>query len=95
MKESTLVNKIQKYCKDNNIYCVKIWGGGYQSAGIPDLLLCLDGKFVALETKVGKNKTSALQKWHLEQIEKSGGKTSVPYTYQEAIDFITKNRNEM
>ena len=90
MRESTLVNKIQKYCKDNNIYCVKIWGGGYQSAGVPDLLICYYGHFIAMETKVKNNKTTPLQEYHINQIINSGGTAIVIRNLKEAINILQK-----
>ena len=53
--ESRLVKKIQDYCHKNNIWEMKVWGSGMQRSGIPALILCIDGKFVALETKDRKS----------------------------------------
>lgn len=34
---------------------------GYGRAGIPDIIICFNGGFIAVECKAGKNKLSALQ----------------------------------
>jgi hypothetical protein len=41
--------------------------------GDPDFVLCVRGRFVALELKSVRGKASALQKYKLESVRKSGG----------------------
>jgi len=41
--------------------------------GIPDILACLNGRFIAVECKAGKGKTTALQDRELAHIEAAGG----------------------
>lgn len=72
-EEKTFENKVKKWLKEEGIYFVKIWGGGFQRAGIPDILCCVNGKFVALELKSETGKLSELQKYNLEKIKESGG----------------------
>lgn len=73
MKENNFQTNVKKYLEQNNAYVVNVWGGGYQTAGVPDLLICYKGLFIALELKVDYNKASEIQKWHLEQINKCKG----------------------
>jgi Holliday junction resolvase len=42
-------------------------------SGIPDIVCCHNGRFIAIECKAGKNKTTALQDRQLEMIRQSGG----------------------
>lgn len=51
MLEKDFQNEVIKFLKQHNIYYIKIWGGGFQRAGIPDLIICLKGKFWAVELK--------------------------------------------
>lgn len=51
----------------------KIWGGGYQKSGIPDILCCVNGVFVAIEVKASNGRPSELQKLNVKRINKSGG----------------------
>lgn len=51
MLEKDFQNEVIKFLKQYNIYYIKVWGGGFQRAGIPDLIICLNGKFVAIELK--------------------------------------------
>jgi hypothetical protein len=41
--------------------------------GIPDIVGCVKGHFVALELKVGKNRADKLQKWTMNEIKEAGG----------------------
>ncbi len=73
MTEKQFQNKVISFLKVQNIYYVKVWGGGYQKAGIPDLLCCIKGKFVALELKTEKGTATVLQKYNLFKIQEAGG----------------------
>ena len=48
-------------------------GTGYGNSGVPDFLVCHNGRFVAIEAKAGKGKTTALQESHLSKIRAAGG----------------------
>lgn len=52
---------------------VKIWGGGYQKSGIPDLICCVNGYMLAIEVKATHGRPSELQKLNISRINKSGG----------------------
>ena len=65
---------------DNTIgWYSKIWAGGLQKAGIPDILACVNGIFVAVELKADRGRLSQIQKLNLEKINKSGGIAVVLY----------------
>ena len=51
LTEKQFQNQVIAFLKAQNIYHIKIWGGGFQKAGIPDLLCCIGGKFVCLRAK--------------------------------------------
>ena len=46
---------------------------GFGRAGIPDIVGCMDGHFIAIECKAGKGKTTALQDRELNAILNAGG----------------------
>jgi hypothetical protein len=46
---------------------------GYGNSGAPDFLICLQGRFVGIECKAGKNKPTALQELNLKKIRDAGG----------------------
>jgi Holliday junction resolvase len=43
------------------------------SAGVPDIIACVNSKFVSVEVKIGKDKQSPAQKLQEEKIKKAGG----------------------
>jgi hypothetical protein len=51
----------------------KVWGGGYQKAGIPDLLICANGFFMGVELKARGGAASELQKLNASRINAAGG----------------------
>lgn len=58
--------------------------------GISDLLLCVRGKFVAIELKVGSNKPTKLQLYFLEEIKNAGGIVGIAYTWGGVKDILRK-----
>lgn len=74
MKESQFQTKVIEYLKTlPNTWHVKIWGGGFQRSGIPDILCCINGKFVALELKKEDGKSTPLQERNIKLINAAGG----------------------
>ena len=50
---------------------------GLGRAGVPDIIACHLGYFVAIECKAGKNKPTALQEAEMQRIRSAGGLTYV------------------
>lgn len=71
--ESKVKDKIHRILKGAEAYAVNYIGGQYAKAGTPDILACIDGRFVGIEAKAGSNKPTALQIHALRQIERTGG----------------------
>lgn len=88
MKESVLVKNILDLIRDRGGYAENIWGGGFQSAGIPDILACYKGVFLGIEVKVGKNKPSALQQAKVNLINQSGGLAVVTWDSTEQVEAM-------
>lgn len=99
MKESVLQTKMLELIRGRGGYAETIWGGGYQSAGIPDILACYKGVFLGIEVKVGKNKPSELQKAKVKLINDAGGLAFVTWDNLEqvtaALDYIDRKSNGM
>lgn len=51
----------------------KIWGGGFQKSGIPDIIACVKGHFISIEVKASSGRASELQKLNTHRIRDSGG----------------------
>lgn len=72
------------------VYAVNIPAGPYGKRGISDILLCIEGKFVAVELKNGKTnyKATPSQLRFLEHIESAGGDARVVTTFKEFIETV-------
>ena len=78
--EKTFENKVKKFLKEKGCWYVKYWGGGdYTRAGVPDLLCCINGRFVGLELKSDAGIVSDLQVYQIEKINDAGGLGIVLY----------------
>ena len=86
--EAKVKAKIKAILKEHNVYYAMPIGTGYGNSGVPDFLCCVGGKFVAIEAKAGKGKTTALQDKHLRDIEAAGGKALV--INENNIDDLTQ-----
>lgn len=47
--------------------------GGYGRSGVPDIIICHKGKFIAIECKAGDNKPTALQEYNIDLIRRNQG----------------------
>lgn len=92
MEEKQIENKIKKYLSSIGAYFEKIHGGSFfQAAGIPDILACCRGRFVAIEVKrPNKGDLSALQKLKLTQIQEAGGVAIVARSVQEVRERLER-----
>lgn len=78
MKEADIVRAILKYLKTvPKCFSWKEHGGMYGTAGIPDIIACIGGKFYAFEVKTESGKTTALQDATIRKILACGGKAYV------------------
>lgn len=83
MKEKTIENQIKKWLENNGYWWMKVHGDMFQKAGVPDIIACINGKFVGIEVKRPGGRVSELQKYHIEQIQKSGGVAFVATSVEE------------
>ena len=60
----------------------------YGTAGIPDIIACINGKFVAFEVKTEIGKTTALQDATIRKINAAGGTAVVVRSVAEVRTII-------
>lgn len=93
MLESSLVKRIKKKLQTeiHGLY-VKIHGGPFQTAGLPDLIGCVRGRFVGIEVKCpGKEKNlTPRQALILQSIRDAGGIAFVATDPQEAVNKLRR-----
>lgn len=92
--EKRLQDKAIRYLKDRGIYHLNLYGDGWSGKGKPDIIACINGKFVAFELKVGSNDMQDDQKIHKLRIERSGGLHFSPYNLEEFIKIVEELKNE-
>jgi len=74
-KEAKVKKRMKDILNELEIYHFFPPANGYGRAGIPDIVGCVNGKFIAIECKAGKGTTTALQDRELERITAAGGYT--------------------
>jgi hypothetical protein len=73
-EEKNFENRVKQFLKEQGCFFVKYWGGGrFTQDGVPDLLICCSGYFIAVELKATKGRPSELQIVKLKQITDAGG----------------------
>ena len=91
MKENDIVKAVLKYLKTvPHCFAWKEHGGMYGTAGIPDIIACVNGKFYAFEVKTAIGKTTALQDATIKKINNCGGHAYVVRSVDE-VKVILRN----
>lgn len=80
--EKSFENKVKKFLKSKNIWYVKFFANGFTQKGIPDLLCCVKGFFLAIEIKSEEGRPSPLQLYTIDKIKQAGGFALVLYPSQ-------------
>ncbi len=91
MKEQDYQRKIVNAIEDRGGYTVKTIVTSKK--GVPDILACYKGKFIAVEVKTPStlNNTSKLQDWNLKKINDAGGYAVVAWSgavIEDLMDLI-------
>lgn len=77
--EKQFENKIKDYLKSKGCWHVKFFANGMTRSGIPDILACVNGRFVAIEVKAENGRPSKLQLWNVEKIKEANGIAVIAY----------------
>lgn len=78
-------------------YCFPVTGG-FGASGVPDILICYRGRFIAIECKAGKGRVTALQQSNLEAITQAGGialviaETQADFVQQLILEAINESK---
>lgn len=96
--EKDFENKIKAYLKEQGCWYIKYWGGGgFTKSGIPDLLICCNGRFIAAEVKSSTGSPTDLQRKKIREIRDAGGIAFVLYpehfeTFKKMIQKIKEGK---
>lgn len=89
--ERDIVAAIVRSAKKQGWWIMKIHGGPYQPAGIPDLLLVKDGRALWLEVKQPGKKPTAIQEQRMKEIFTQGGSPCYVVTSREEADELMQS----
>lgn len=91
VKEKSITNDILKYLKTvEHCFAFKEHGGMYGTAGIPDIICCINGNFLAIEVKRPGGKVTKLQNKTISKIIASGGIAIVAFSVNDVEKAISK-----
>ena len=84
--ESKVKISVVKILKQHNVYYFFPATHGYGRSGVPDIICCVNGKFIAIECKAGDNKPTALQELEISRIRAAKGIAAV--INEDNIDLV-------
>ena len=77
--EGRVKTKIKQFLKKQGVYFFSPIGGPYSTQGVPDIICCVQGYFLAIEVKApGREKQVTDLQWHnIKAINEAGGRAIV------------------
>lgn len=93
MTETALVNSIMQRLRRRGIYVRKIHGGAFQTPGLCDLWIVIEGRLIACEVKLprelGGKDATPLQKRELDMLRKAGAAAKVVRSWEDVEELIS------
>ena len=91
MLEKEIQKRILKYLRTlpKSVW-FKIPAGPWSAAGIPDIIGCYHGQFVAFEVKSQTGRLTKLQKYTMNKIYEAGGTAEIVRSVKETKEVIKK-----
>lgn len=89
-RESKLSQRIMKALRSHGIFCFKVHGSEMMESGLPDIVACVEGFFVGLETKHPETRSDVSPKQEIihNRIRVAGGICEVVCSVEEALDVV-------
>ena len=90
--EAKVKRDVAKILDKFNVYYFFPPANGYGRQGIPDIICCIHGHFLAIECKAGKGTTTVLQDREIEKIRQHAGTVMVvnEHNQDELINLLSK-----
>ena len=86
--EAAVKAAVKRILDAHNVYYFPPATGGYGRSGVPDIVCCVKGRFLAIECKAGKGKTTVLQEREIEAIRDAGGIAMV--INEDNLDYLVR-----
>lgn len=95
-RESVLSRKIMDALRLEGYFCFKVHGSEYMMAGLPDIIVCAEGLFIGLETKLPESRGNVSPRQRLvhTKIQHAGGSAEVVCSPEEALAIVQGVINE-
>lgn len=74
--------------RQRGAFVFKIWGSEHMMAGLPDIIGCYRGRFIAVETKMPGNTTSTRQRYVIAKLREAGARVVVAHSVAEALNVL-------
>ena len=88
-RESKLSRKIMAELEKRGAFCFKVHGGPFMVVGLPDIICCYRGRYLAFETKTPNGgKTTPVQRLVHSKIVKAGGVAVVIRSVEQALQYL-------
>ena len=71
MNEGQFQSKVLTWLRKNDVFVIKYNASGISEAGVPDVIMNLQGYFVAVELKQESGRPNELQKYKINEINKT------------------------
>lgn len=92
-EEKKIENTIKKWLTDNQHWHLKVQGGANNpSAGVPDIIACINGVFVGIEVKTETGRTTKIQEYQIQQINNSGGFAIVVTSLKQLLSELNERQ---
>lgn len=88
MRESTIQRHIIAYLRAQGCYVFKVVGSPLQQRGTPDLLVCYQGRFLALEIKVPGMGLEAMQAHEMVKVRQAGGRGVMVSSVEDTVSLL-------
>lgn len=86
--ETRLSRTIMAALRQRGAFVFKIWGNEKMMSGLPDIIGCYRGRFIAVESKMPGNTTSTRQKYVIAKLREAGARVVVAQSVAEALQVL-------
>lgn len=93
-REARLSQQIMNALRAQGVFCFKVHGNEHMMSGLPDIIACVDGMFLGLETKHPETRshTSPRQDFVHNMIRLAAGQCHVVCSVTEALEVVQELR---
>lgn len=86
--EARLSRLIMAALRARGAFVFKVWGSDHMMAGLPDIIGCYRGRFIAVETKMPGGRLSTRQVYVITKLREAGARVVVAHSVSEAMQVL-------